>query len=264
MLILLSPAKTLDFTPSERDLPTSMPVLHSDAKKLASVAKELSVEEVAELMGLSDKLAQTAHGYLQTWKAKADAKGAKQAALAFRGDVYQGLHADSLTDKQLEKSQQHLRILSGLYGVLRPLDLIQPYRLEMGRKLANPRGKDLYAWWGERVTAAMNVDLADATPRGKQPTVINLASNEYVAVVNKKRLQAEIITPAFKDFKNGKYKIISFYAKRARGLMARWLLKTGGKKPLQEFSAEGYVYNVQLSSEQTPVFTREQPESSTD
>lgn len=257
MLILLSPAKTLDLAPTDHRLPTTKPALHTQAKRLAAVAKTLSPSDVAELMELSDPLAETAHGYFQAWKQKWDAKGAKPAVLMFRGDVYQGLDADTLTDQQLGQAQQHVRILSGLYGVLRPLDLMQPYRLEMGRKLATPRGKSLYDWWGGLVTDVLNKDLAAATPRGKPPTVINLASNEYFSVVNKKRLEAEIVTPVFKDLKNGQYKMISFFAKRARGLMARWLVTSGRKKPLHEFAAEGYRYNAELSTAGKPTFTRD-------
>lgn len=255
MLILLSPAKTLDFEPVDRDLPATKPVLHSEAKKLASVAKDLSEKDVAKLMELSDKLAETAHGYLQDWKVKWDAKGSKQAGLAFRGDVYQGLDADTLTDKQLQRAQEHVRILSGLYGVLRPLDLMQAYRLEMGRKLANPRGKDLYAWWGERVTDALNADLANS----KKPLVVNLASNEYAAVVDLKKLDAEVVTPVFKDEKNGKYRVISFFAKRARGAMTRHLIRSraAGRKAIESFDADGYRFNADLSKPSAPVFTRE-------
>lgn len=259
MLILLSPAKTLDFDPVERDLPATKPALHAEAKKLAGVAKELSEGQVAKLMDLSDQLAETAHGYLQSWKAKWDAKGAKRAVLAFRGDVYQGLDADTLTDKQLETAQDRLRILSGLYGVLRPLDLMQPYRLEMGRKLANPRGKDLYAWWGERVTDTLNADLAESTPRGAEPLVVNLASNEYWSVVKPKQLDARVVTPVFKDKKGSGYRVISFFAKRARGAMARHLLKTRkrGDAAIESFNADGYQLNEKLSSGDKPIFTRE-------
>lgn len=254
MLILLSPAKTLDFTPTERDLPVTKPALHTEAKKLASVAKKLSQDEVAGLMELSDKLAATAHGYLQDWKAKWDAKEAKAAVLAFRGDVYQGLDADSLTDKQLQRAQDQIRILSGLYGVLRPLDLIQPYRLEMGRKLSNPRGAGLYAWWGNRVTKTLNADLADR----KEPLVVNLASNEYAGVVDFKGLDAEVITPVFKEKKGDSYRLISFFAKRARGTMARYLVRSrsGSRKTLESFAEDGYQLNPGLSKADQPVFTR--------
>lgn len=254
MIILLSPAKTLDFSPSERDLPATKPALYAEAKQLAAVAKKLSERDVAKLMELSDKLAATAHGYLQDWKATWNPKGAKQAALAFRGDVYQGLDADTLTDKQLQKAQDHVRILSGLYGVLRPLDLIQPYRLEMGRKLKNPRGKDIYAWWGDRVTDALAADLAESKP----PLVVNLASNEYAGVVALKQLDAEVVTPVFKDEKNGKYRVVSFFAKQARGAMARHLIKSRakGRKAIESFREEGYTLNPSMSSDAEPVFTR--------
>ncbi|TWT99218.1 hypothetical protein Pla108_01530 [Botrimarina colliarenosi] len=254
MLILLSPAKTLDFSPSDRDLPATKPVLHREAKQLAAVAKKLSVRDVAKLMELSDTLADTAHGYLQDWKAKWDPRGAKQAVLAFRGDVYQGLDADTLSDTQLVKAQDQIRILSGLYGVLRPLDLIQPYRLEMGRRLANPRGKGIYAWWGDQVTDALKADLVDA----KSPLVVNLASNEYAAVVRLKRLDAEVVTPTFKERKGDDYRIVSFFAKRARGAMARDLLRSRavGRRAIEAFSADGYAYREGLSTPATPVFTR--------
>lgn len=259
MLILLSPAKTLDFEPTDRELPLTKPALHSEAKKLAAVAKGLSKTEVAKLMQLSDKLATTAHGYLQDWKGKWDAAGSKQAGLAFRGDVYQGLDADTLTDKQLEKAQDQLRILSGLYGVLRPLDAIQPYRLEMGRKLTNPRGKSLYDWWGDRITQQLNTDLHDSGD--KTPIVVNLASNEYASVVDLKSLNARVVTPEFRDEKNGKLRVISFFAKKARGAMARHLVRsrTAGMKAIESFAWEGYERNGKLSTENKPVFTRVAP-----
>lgn len=255
MLILLSPAKTLDFTPCERDLPTTKPVLHAQAKQLAGVAKGLSAKEVAKLMSLSDNLATTAHGYLQVWKAKWDPAIAKPAGLAFRGDVYQGLDADTLTDKQLVRAQDQIRILSGLYGVLRPLDLIQPYRLEMGRKLANPRGKDLYAWWGDRVTDTLNRELAESKDR----LVVNLASNEYAGVIDFKRLDADIETPVFKDKKGDTYKVISFFAKRARGMMARHLVRSraAGRRAIESFDAGGYTHSAKNSAAESPVFLRE-------
>lgn len=256
MLILLSPAKRLDFSPTERELSATQPALHSEAKKLAAVAKKLSPQELAKLMSLSDKLADTAHGYFSEWKSKWDAKETKQAILAFRGDVYQGFEADTLADKQLEKAQDQIRILSGLYGVLRPLDLIQAYRLEMGRKLKNPRGNDLYEWWGDRVTEMLNQDLQNE----RKPLVVNLASNEYWAVVNKKLLDAEVVTPVFKDKKGSQYKVISFYAKRARGLMARHLIRSraAGSKAIESFNQAGYSFNPSLSTSDCPVFTREE------
>ena len=190
------------------------------------------------------------------WKIKWNAKRAKQAALAFKGDVYQGLDAETLTDKHLEKAQQQLRILSGLYGILKPLDLIQAYRLEMGTKLKNERGADLYAWWDDRVTKKLKADLVE----GNSKTIVNLASNEYWSVVDPSKLDAEIITPVFKDFKNGKYKMISFFAKRARGMMARHLLqsRSAGLKAIQSFNAAGYYYSEEKSTQNSPVFLREE------
>ncbi|MEQ8846149.1 peroxide stress protein YaaA [Botrimarina sp.] len=259
MLILLSPAKTLDFEPVDRDLPATKPALHSEANKLASMLKGLSRGELSELMGLSDQLAETAHGYTQGWRVAWDARGSKQAVLAFRGDVYQGLDADSLTDKQLEKSQSSVRVLSGLYGVLRPLDKIQPYRLEMGCRLSNPRGKDLYAWWGDRVTDVLNDDLDDSRSAAGEPLVVNLASNEYWSVVNRKRLHARVVTPVFKERHGDRWRVVSFYAKRARGLMTRHLLRSRSltEKSLLAFDSEGYRHNPALSKPDQPVFSRE-------
>lgn len=262
MLILLSPAKTLDFTPVDRELSATKPVLHTEAKKLLAIARELPVEDVAGLMEISDKLAGAAHGYFQSWKAKWDPRGAKQAVLAFRGDVYQGLDADSLSDEQLESAQRHVRILSGLYGVLRPLDLIQPYRLEMGRRLANPRGDDLYAWWGDRVTRTINDDLAEATPPSAEPLVVNLASKEYWAVVRPEGLDARVVTPEFRDRKGDGYRVVSFFAKKARGAMTRHLLhaRSPDRDALLAFRSDGYALNSSLSTEERIVFTRESPD----
>jgi cytoplasmic iron level regulating protein YaaA (DUF328/UPF0246 family) len=257
MLILLSPAKTLDFSPTARDLSLTKPALHSDTKKLAKVCQGLSEKQLAKMMLISVKLAATTHSYFAAWRQKWDAKGTKQAVLAFRGDVYQGLDADSLTDKQLEVAQQHVRILSGLYGVLCPLDLMQAYRLEMGTKLKTERGKNLYEWWGDRVTDALNADLEQA----KEPLVVNLASNEYWSVVQPKRLEARILTPAFKEKKGTGYKVVSFYAKRARGEMTRHLITTRQQGPaaIKSFAASGYRYNASQSTPDGPVFTRDQP-----
>ncbi|MGL4514289.1 MAG: peroxide stress protein YaaA [Lacipirellulaceae bacterium] len=260
MLIVLSPAKTLDFTPTSRPLSATKPEFHSEAKKLAAIVKRLSKVQLAELMDLSDKLAEQTHGYFATWKATWDARAAKQAALAFRGDVYQGLEADTLGDRQLEAAQSRLRVLSGLYGVLRPLDLIQPYRLEMGRALANERGDNLYAWWGDRVTKALNRAL-DELPPDAPRLVVNLASNEYWSVVRPEKLGAQVVTPVFKDRSAAGYKVLSFFAKRARGEMARHLLGAGptGIEAIDRFAASGYRRNASLSTPASPVFTREKP-----
>ena len=260
MLILLSPAKTLDFTPSERDLPATKPELLAEAKQLAAGAKKLSARQLANLMGISDNLAATAHGYFQDWRQKWDAKGAKQAALAFRGDVYQGLDAESLSDADLNYTQDHLRVLSGLYGLLRPLDLMQPYRLEMGTKLKNPQGKNLYEFWQDRITDTINQAAHEAA--GKQPLVVNLASNEYFKAVQPANLEAKVVTPAFKDLKNGQYKSLMLFAKRARGVMARYLIekRVTDLASLRKFKSAGYRFNRDLSTDVAPVFTRDKPE----
>ncbi|MEM6329486.1 MAG: peroxide stress protein YaaA [Planctomycetota bacterium] len=255
MLILLSPAKTLDLTPPVRELPATKPVLHADACRLAAIAKELSRDDFAELMSVSDALAETAHGYFQDWRQKWDDKRAKQAVLAFRGDVYQGLDADTLCEADLLYAQDHLRVLSGLYGVLRPLDLMQGYRLEMGRPLANPRGRDLYAFWREKVTA--EVDLA--ANACDEPLVVNLASKEYAGVVDFGRLEAAVVSPAFLDLHNGQYKTLGLFAKRARGMMARFLIQTRAETEadLHGFNAAGYRHNRERSEPGRPAFTRD-------
>ncbi|TWT86480.1 hypothetical protein Mal64_33050 [Pseudobythopirellula maris] len=263
MLILLSPAKTLDFSPAEDAPEATKPALHAEAKRLAATAKELSPAQIKKLMGVSDNLAGAAHGYFADWRQKWDARGAKQALLAFRGDVYQGLDADTLSADQLRRAQDSLRILSGLYGVLRPLDLIQPYRLEMGLGLKNERGKSVYEFWGDRVTKRLAADL-EAAPAGEPPLVVNLASQEYAGVVDFSALGesgAEVITPAFKDLSKGKYRVVSFFAKRARGAMARHLIERGAKGPsaIKSFKTGGYRYNAELSTASKPVFTRDKP-----
>lgn len=259
MLILLSPAKTLDFVPTERKLSATKPQFATQANSLVKRARELSPKQLSKLMSISDSLADTAHGYFQDYKVKWDAKGTKQAALAFRGDVYQGLDADTLSDKQLKMAQNHLRLLSGLYGVLRPLDLIQPYRLEMGTRLKNGEGKDLYAYWGNQITESINQAAAEAASRDSKPVVINLASNEYFGVIDKSAIEAELITPVFKDEKNGKYKVISFFAKRARGMLARHLLQSGQSlDALKKFKTAGYRISKQESTPASPVFLRTQ------
>lgn len=264
MLILLSPAKTLDLAPAERDLPATKPELIADAQQLAETTAKLSPKQIAKLMSVSDALAETAHGYFQSFKKKWNAKGSKQAALAFKGDVYQGLDAESLGDNDLEYAQQHLRILSGLYGLLRPLDLMQPYRLEMGTKLKNSRGKDLYAYWKAPVTDAVAKAAGHATGED-EPLVVNLASNEYFCAVDKKQLAREcgvqLVSPQFKEHHNGKLTVMSFYAKRARGMMARHLIHTRAETlgDLKKFRGGGYRWNREQSTDAKPVFTREKP-----
>lgn len=254
MLIVLSPAKTLDYeTPPITDNYTK-PDFIKDAEELIGTLRELAPAQVASLMQISDTLAALNVGRYASWSPKFTPKNAKQAILAFNGDVYEGLDANSLNPRQLDYAQAHVRILSGLYGVLRPLDLMQAYRLEMGTRLANPRGKDLYAFWGESVTAALNAQLAGM----KSKVLVNLASEEYFRVVKPKLLSAPVVTPVFEDWKSGKYKVISFYAKRARGLMARYAAVSGVKRAeeLKAFDWEGYAFHPQESTEHSWLFRR--------
>ncbi|MGC9386134.1 MAG: peroxide stress protein YaaA [Hydrogenovibrio sp.] len=253
MLFLVSPAKALDESPAPDSVPASEAAFLTQAQQLVDELKPLGPVDLAGLMHLSDALAELNYQRFQDWQWPFDAQ-AKQAVLLFKGDVYQGLEASSLTPSQLTYLQNHLRILSGLYGLLKPLDRILPYRLEMGTKLANAKGKDLYAFWGDQITDVLNQQLAEQDSH----LVVNLASNEYFKAVNKKQLQAEVITPQFKDWKNGQYKMISFYAKRARGLMARYaaLNQVEQVEDLKYFEADGYRFAPDLSSEKNWVFTR--------
>ncbi len=254
MLMLLSPAKTLDYASA---LPTnthSLPDFIPRSAELIELLRQLSPSEVGSLMQISDPLAQLNAQRYADWSKKFNFNNARQALLAFNGDVYEGLDAASLRETQLAWAQDHLRILSGLYGVLRPLDLMQPYRLEMGTRLGNAHGKDLYAFWGERVTHAINAALA----QHPAPALINLASEEYFKVVKPALLTVPVITPVFEDWKGGKYKIISFYAKRARGLMARFAIDKKITKPaqLKKFDREGYAFDAAHSSPSSWVFRR--------
>ena len=229
MLMVLSPAKTLDYesplTTEEHSLPDFIP----RSAELISTLREFSPDKLGSLMQISDQLAHVNADRYASWSKKFNFKNSRQALLAFNGDVYEGLDARTLNQKQLTWTQDHLRILSGLYGVLRPLDLMQPYRLEMGTRLPNALGKDLYAFWGDEVTTALNEALASV----KSSALINLASEEYFKSVRPKNLVVPVITPVFEDWKGGKYKIISFYAKRARGLMARYAIEKKITKPHQ-------------------------------
>lgn len=256
MLFVLSPAKSLDFEPAPAAVPHTQPRFLEKSAPLIDILRLQSPAQIAELMSLSDKLAVLNVMRYADWSVAHTQPEAKQAILAFNGDVYEGLDAPSLNKKQLAYVQDHVRVLSGLYGVLRPLDLMRPYRLEMGTKLANPAGKDLYAWWRESNTAAILGDLAEAG----QP-LINTASDEYFKSVDRKALakaDVRIVDCVFEDFKDGKFKIISFYAKRARGLMVRAAAEAGWKsaEDLQGFDAEGYAYVPAASSEDKLVFRR--------
>lgn len=258
MLIVVSPAKTLDYETPAIISSASTPALLEHSAELAQVMKKKSLRQLKTLMGISDKLAAQNHQRFQVWEESdhrsAASDATKPAILAFKGDVYLGLAADEMTEKQLLFAQDHLRILSGLYGILRPLDRMLPYRLEMGSALKTKRGKDLYAFWGSLITEQLNEQIA-AT---KSKHVLNLASNEYIRSVQVDELSAAVITPSFKEFKNGKYKMLSFFAKKARGTMAAWVIKNKVKslKKLTTFSEDGYRYDEDSSTPDAPAFLR--------
>jgi len=257
MLIILSPAKTLDFDEFELSLPNTLPEFIPEASQLISELKKLSTQEIATMMSLSDKLAALNAARYSSWTKVFNTENSKAALFAFNGDVYEGLDATTLNKKQLEFAQNHLRILSGLYGVLKPLDLMQAYRLEMGTRLKHKNGSDLYSFWGSKITKLIQAELATQ----KKPMLLNLASEEYFKVILGKELGYPIISPVFQDEKDGKFKIISFYAKRARGLMARYVIQHAIQDPikLQGFDLEGYQYVEELSQTNQPVFQRKQP-----
>lgn len=255
MIFLLSPAKSLDYeTPAPADLPSTNPLFMNAAGELIDILKKKSPAQIASLMDLSDKLSTLNVARYQAWKPRATTKNAKQAVLAFNGDVYDGLNAASLSNPQLLWAQAHVVSLSGLYGVLRPLDLLQPYRLEMGTQLANSRGKNLYQFWGGAIAEYLNQALiAD-----KVPVIVNLASQEYFKAVDKKYLKARVVECVFEEYKSDHYKVISFMAKRARGLMARYAIEKRIVKvdKLQAFNVAGYAYSAEASSEDRWVFRR--------
>ena len=255
MLIVISPAKTLDFSPQQIARQATKPELLAQSKKLIPILREMSPRKLGKLMGISDRLAADVHEYVQSWKQKYDAAGAKQAVLAFRGDVYQGLAADDFKTADFEFAQSHLRILSGLYGLLRPLDLIQPYRLEMGTRLAGDHGKNLGDFWQDQIAKRLQKALAEQG----DDVLVNLASSEYFQAARAKSIRCRVITPLFKDFHGGQYKVLSFFAKKARGLMARHLIRNrvsdlGG---IKKFHTAGYRYNPELSTEDQPIFLRD-------
>ncbi|WP_372797057.1 peroxide stress protein YaaA [Pontiella sp.] len=249
MITVLSPSKSMDMEPAKVKT-FSEPLFLDRSQKLVSKARKFSAAELMDFMDISEKLAELNHRRFKDWKPPFSLDNAKQAVLAFTGDVYDGLDAPSLKKTELNYAQNHLRILSGLYGLLKPLDLIQPYRLEMGRPLETRGAKNLYEFWKAAVTEELNRTPGDV--------LVNLASNEYFKAIDKKALDKDIISPVFKDEKNGTYKIISFYAKKARGAMARFLIENRAKcaADLLEFKEDGYFYNAALSKPGAPVFTR--------
>lgn len=257
MLFLLSPAKSLDYESPLPPAPHTAPLFVKQSQALIEVLRTQSPQQIAQLMSLSDKLSALNVARYQAWSTRPTVKNARQAALAFDGDVYGGLDARSLSDDHLAWAQNHVCILSGLYGVLRSLDLMQPYRLEMGTKLANPQGRDLYQFWGTQIADYLNQRLRSDI----SPVVINLASQEYFKAVDTKALKARVIECVFEEYKGGQYKIVSFFAKRARGLMARFAVTQQIVKPedLRAFDAEGYVWDAAQSSAQRYVFRRNSP-----
>ena len=253
MLILLSPAKNMNFDPVERALPSTTPSLIDETRILSKTTRQLTVSKLKSMMGINEDLAKLNRDRFQAFDA--DQPGEKQAALAFNGEVYRGLDAASLSEDDLAWAQDHLRILSGLYGALRPLDGIHPYRLEMGRKLHTRRGENLYDFWGAKIAQELNGLMEGEA----EPVVLNLASNEYFKSVDKKTLKARVITPVFKEVKAGVGKVIGFSAKRARGMMARYMIDNRLEKPedLKSFDMDGYRYQKDQSNDNEWIFTRE-------
>ncbi len=253
MIVVISPAKTLDFESQPVTDVHSTPRFLDDSCELVEQLKLLAPDDISGLMSISPKLGELNANRFQTWQLPFTQGNAKQALLAFKGDVYTGLDAESFSESDFEFSQKHLRILSGLYGVLKPLDLIQPYRLEMGTKLGNARGANLYHFWDKKLTESLDKEL-----QSDDNVLINLASNEYFKSVKVKTLKARMITPVFKDMKNGQYKMISFYAKKARGLMSAYIIKNKLEEveSLKGFDSEGYCFNPEMSKGDDWVFTR--------
>ncbi|RFU43775.1 peroxide stress protein YaaA [Paraburkholderia sp. DHOC27] len=256
MIIVLSPAKSLDYETPPHVKKHTLPDFVDDAAELIGGLRRLSPQQIATLMSISDPLAQLNFQRYAEWSPEFGTHNAKQAVLAFNGDVYEGLDAKTLSSADLDYAQKHVRVLSGLYGLLRPLDLLQPYRLEMKTRFANARGKDLYAFWGERITHALNAQLKKNA--GASRVLVNCASGEYFKSVKPKLLDAPVITPVFEDWKDGRYKVISFHAKRARGLMARYAVENRLDAPeaLRGFDAEGYAFEAAASNDSTYVFRR--------
>lgn len=255
MLIVVSPAKSLDFESKAPTRKHSEPEYLEESTQLVRQLQKLTPDDFSELMHISSNLGELNHSRYANWHTPFDLKNAKQALFAFKGDVYLGLEAENLSTADINFAQKHLRILSGLYGLLRPLDLMQPYRLEMGTKFKNKKGKNLYEFWDGKLTENLN----DLFEEDKKPVLINLASKEYFSAIKPKSLNAEIISPVFKDFSNGKYKIISFFAKKARGYMASYIIQNKIKNPakIKDFDVEGYRYSEKDSTPAQPVFLRD-------
>jgi cytoplasmic iron level regulating protein YaaA (DUF328/UPF0246 family) len=254
MLTVISPAKTLDFDSKPLTTKSSSADFLNQSEVLVSTMRSQSAKQLSKLMGISPKLAELNVERFTNWQLPDENNNAKQAILAFKGDVYLGLAVEEYNQRDFTFAQKNLRILSGLYGLLRPLDLILPYRLEMGTKIKNPGGKDLYEFWGDKITQTIQCELSSH----RNKTLINLASIEYFKSINSSLLPGNIINPIFKDYSNGNYKILSFFAKKARGSMSSFIVKNRITKPsdLKSFDIDGYSFNDSLSTDQDWVFTR--------
>ncbi|MCZ6828755.1 MAG: peroxide stress protein YaaA [Gammaproteobacteria bacterium] len=255
MLMVISPAKTLDYETPVSTRKSTLPEFLPRSGQLIEDIRQLQPDDLRELMGISESLAELNHQRFMNWGEPFTRDNARQSVLAFKGDVYAGLDAASMNAADLNFAQRHLRILSGLYGVLRPLDLMQAYRLEMGLKFANSGGKNLYEFWGSDISDS----IAAALKKNRSKVLVNLASNEYFKAVQSKRLEAEVITPLFKDLKNGKYRVVSFFAKKARGQMARYIIDQRMRDVvgIKKFNKDGYKYNKSVSTAYDWVFTRD-------
>ena len=256
MLIVVSPAKKLDYDTPAKTKKTTTPDFLDHSQVLIDRLRDFSALDIAELMHLSMKLAELNFDRYENWSLPLTTENAKQAMFAFKGDVYTGLDAETFSSADITFAQKHFRMLSGLYGLLRPLDLMFPYRLEMGTKLENERGKNLYEFWGNIITDAINKQLKAS----KSKHLINLASNEYFKSVKTKEINGEIITPSFKEYKNGEYKMIGIYAKKARGMLSRYIIQNQLTEPeqIKTFDLDGYKFNKKLSNKTNLVFTRRQ------
>ena len=253
MITLISPSKTLNFDNNNSFHLNTNCRLINHTSELHKILVSYSVNDLKDLMNVSNKIAELNYNRFKRWEEPSKSDSSKQAIYAFKGDVYSGLDAESISEDKFDFLQENLRIISGFYGLIRPFDKILPYRLEMGAKLRNSRGKNLYEFWGDNITNLLNNDIED-----KNSYVVNLASNEYFKSIKKNKLKNEIITPIFKEFKNGTYKTIAIYAKKARGLMSRFIIDNKIQKPenLKAFNLEKYSFDNNLSDDYNYVFTR--------
>ena len=255
MIIVISPAKRLDFSGTPKTEKFTLPRFIKESSIIMNQLKKLKMEQLGDLMNLSGNLAEVSYNRIQNWEPDFNLRNARQAMFSFKGDAYIGLDADSFKEKDLEYAQDHLRILSGLHGILKPLDLIRPYRLEMGLKINIGRYNNLYDFWGSKITDQIETDIG----RNSDPVLVNLASNEYFKSIKRNNLIARVVTPVFKEFRNGEYRIIQVWTKKARGLMTSFIIrnKLDDVDQLKLFDSEGYFYNDSLSTQNEWVFTRD-------